>query len=298
METLQKIVSTNVWRAGSVYRMNDTDELAVGARRLREAARVMKISPAHLAQDFASLVDEVASNIFVRAGYMISFSMADDDNSQWERYAGVDGVAIGWARGSAPLIYDREGQYESLYDPWRSVSEYEQALDLTQYPLWWADAVYSEGDQRKAIRSAVREALGFLRLATTPEIDWDSGAAWWTHAGEVLTDSLVAIKNNGFSSEKEVRYVVRDPSFNMGDLPPIARDYLEITGGKEISYPDVQQNQLFKRFSLNRPRALPIVVVRIGPGAPASQLFEVRALLERDYPRAAVIRSTSTLRIP
>ena len=104
-----------------------------------------------------------------------------------------------------------------------------------------------------------------------------------------VADAVLSIKHKGFQSEREVRYVVSDP----GD-PRMIRSpgpYVELTGGADRVAADVDPP-----YSTRRTSMLPIVAVRVGPGL-RGELLEIARAVRASYRWAAVVQSTSTLRV-
>ena len=123
--------------------LNDTDEIELGIKRVRKHLRAQvnaNFSPKDLASqpdpaELYELIEDWEDPPYLGSAFTTSFSRDGDDNSQWDRYAGRDGYAIGVRQGShLPILGD-------------GPTGGGNGFHLVDEPLCWADMVYSRRKQ-------------------------------------------------------------------------------------------------------------------------------------------------------
>jgi hypothetical protein len=281
--SLDAIVRSHTWRASASATMNDVEELITGRRRIEQAVEHYSARNGPIPEGLQETIDSAVADAFERGAYLVSFSRADDDNSQWERYAGIDGVSIGWRRWHYPVLYDRPQEFTSMVDE-----------RIAQYPLAWVRCAYTERKQIAVARAAVSAAAAISSFGNAPGSFFQDWQRSNVHAEAVLTRAIFAIKNVGFRSERETRYIVGDPPLPALTLTgPSGRKYVELTGGaRRLSTPSGSSIHSSRTSS-----PLPIAYVRVGPAVTSRVVDDIRALLFADYPDVRVLRSQSTLRV-
>ncbi|WP_147440911.1 DUF2971 domain-containing protein [Mycetocola zhadangensis] len=283
VNSLEAIVGSSIWRASSVRDMNDLDELRLGQRRLRRAVREMRAARGEFVGDLEDVVEAAVENVFETGGFGISFSRDGDDNSQWERYAGTDGVAIGVNRWHFPMLFDRTGQFSSAVD-----------TNLMDYPLHWMTMRYTKRNQLQIARERLAAAADLMERADSDSVSFSMWQRANVSAGFALSELIISCKNRGFRSEREIRYVVGAPwDRTLIKDGPGGRRFVEVTGGAERAGHPSGSPQHSTRFT----SPLPIAFVRTGPACTTRTRQYVCALLYRDYPQTAVLPSKSTLRV-
>ncbi|BDZ39294.1 DUF2971 domain-containing protein [Microbacterium suwonense] len=262
--------------------MNDTAEIATGQQVIvREVLRYAQRA-GEIDGDVQDAIEDAVSNTFERSAFAISFSRSGDDVSQWQRYAGVGGVAIAWKKWHYPVVLDRTGVYESTVN-----------TEIADYPLHWHRMIYSEKKQARASRQALKRAAELMQFgaaAAASFSQWQYANVW---AADAITTVIHGSKNRSFRSEREIRYAVGDPlDLNLVHESLSGRKYVELTGGRELHAKRIRSPE----YSTRSPSPLPIAAVRLGPGVDRDTESLVQDAMYPDYLHAPILRSSSTLR--
>lgn len=290
-EVFQLVVENNVIWATDINHLNDTDEIRLGIKRFGKALKAREasvFSPKDQLEDeglvdLRRLVKEWKNYPLDGSAFTVSFSRYGDDNSQWERYAkNATGVAVGIRRESyMPVLGDEPAVGSS-----RGVIE--------DVPLYWTKMLYKRRKQQEAIEYAFSEMLDGLSRNPFPDDDIDMSDLIRDQAISVYSRAAASIKNPGFRSEKEYRYVVSRPN-NPRAIHARPHDgvpFVKITGAPA----DVDADPRYRDLYQATPLKLPIEAVRIGPKSPQTSK-EMKDLLESNgYADVRVEISKSTLR--
>lgn len=150
-DNLAKILGSHPLWATSVSYMNDLGEISLGVRRLRRVLKALRhqgLSPKEqsMEPDWDQVRDLIRGNesvAYAASAFAVSFSKDGDDNAQWDRYAGRDGFAIGFERGTCmPVLGDVDDEAVRWW--------------ATDEPLRWRDMLYTKARQKQRSTEAIR----------------------------------------------------------------------------------------------------------------------------------------------
>lgn len=198
--------------------------------------------------------------------YFVSASLDGDAVSMWQHYAHRGGYAIELNAGET-LIPD-------VGTPARS------DLDAT-----WAHIIYDVQQQRSAIR-ALLKYTGEL----TP-VDMEPDEMKVQADAQYLETLICLLKHPSFSGEREVRMIASVPEGQHVE-------HYRVRGSRLVPFLKVVAVQRGDgAIVADRSRTLPVVGVRLGPGATSADEYVVGRLLGREgLLTAAISRSTLPLR--
>lgn len=295
--TLPLILENHALWATSVDFLNDTDEIKLGIKRIKryisdQDKGFMSPKDRHSQPDMTDvreLIEEWEHFPYLASAFTTSFSRDGDDNSQWDRYAKRDGFAIGIREGShMPILGDEPDGGTT-----RS--------NVVDAPLRWASMVYARRKQTALIQHALDNMHDGMMRNAHPEADVDMSSIIRDQAISDYVMAAARIKNRGFRSEREVRYVVSRPQnaaaihTRSGPHGP-ATTYVKLTGAPDgaVDVSHLGDLPLYQSPAFR----LPIVKVRLGPDRKEStEVAKVEQLLaDNGYHGVKVVRSRSTQR--
>lgn len=296
-ETLPLILENHALWATNVEFLNDTDEIKLGIKRVKQHLSDhgnANLSPKNQDSQLdlsgvRELIEDWEDFPYSSSAFTTSFSRDGDDNSQWDRYAGRNGFAIGIREGShLPILGEGPAGGGN-------------GAHVEDEPLRWASMVYSRRKQTALIERALGSMHDGMTRNAYPGDDVDMSSVIRDQAISEYVMAAARIKNRGFRAEREVRYIVsqpRDTDAIHRRRGPYGADttFIKLTGAPdgadEVFHPG--DRPMYQPT----PVCLPIVKVRLGPALKGeADVREVEELLAGNgYHGVKVVRSCSTQR--
>lgn len=294
-ETLPLILRSHTFRLTSATNLNDSAELLLGERRMKKALKKLRPS----GYDFDELsefeferLEEFERNArgvsFDGSAFVFSLSRRGDDNSQWERYAGWDGYALGLPEGALMPVVG-------------SPSELPSSGYVEEFPFRWVRLSYKRSDQERVAEEGWYRAHGELTEADHAPREWDFGRFFYDRALSEYVEAVGSMKSRGYECEREVRYFVKEPDNAdvIGVKGPTyegdtSASFIHVTGNREARWASAGHDPDYYQST---PTLLPLVAVRLGPHQTPDKREKLQRLLdETGYGDVVIKRSKSTHR--
>jgi len=209
----QAIIEQKQIRATNFSFLNDPSEVQYGRRTVEEEIANIRSNADVVVADF---LNRVASHLTLERFsevYVVSFTAAGDDLSQWRAYGTSfsDRFSIGF---DAPSLYSLVGGLQNAL---------------------YARVVYGSVDQRERVNSILRRAIEFLQQESLlPALATPFAIATAMHLARLLP----VLKDPAYASEQERRIVIwhakDDPSPKIDSSRGVLRPYIPVELGDPL----------------------------------------------------------------
>jgi len=297
-DAIEKIIANHELWAGDVGTLNDSLELHLGNKRVRQSFRDLRdtwdwhddANPEIDFEELGEVLEGAAFDVFQGSAYVTCFTPDSDDTGQWQKYAGATGFALSIPEGVyLPVLGE-----DPIEPVWGAYVE--------ESPFRWLTLRYNKREQLEIARRAIWYVQEGIEEGAFIDARHDAGdnfgSIFRDRGSSGYVDAVASIKHRDFRSEREVRYAVERPNNPSAiHLSPGGSAHLRLTGASENPLGTLW-NRHDPPYYQATPSLLPILSIRVGPGNDFEAVKPwLRAILDANgYDHVAIERSKSPLR--